>query len=458
MAITTVNPTTGALEAQFEAIDDAEIRRRLERSLATYSQFRTSSFAERGALAHRAADLLDADTDALAELITREMGKPIAQSRAEVAKSAACLRYYADRAEEFLAPESLTDPATVNATRAHAVYHPIGPVLAVMPWNYPIWQVIRFAAPTLMAGNTALLKHASNVPQAAQYLEALFLEAGFPEGAFQTLLVPAAQVDGIIRSAEVAAVTITGSEPAGRQVARAAGEAIKPSVLELGGSDPFIVMPSAHLDDAVATAVASRTGNNGQACINAKRFIVHAEIYGAFVERFVERLEALSIGDPLDPSTEIGPLATEQGRQDVIDLVEDARAHGASVLTGGEIVGNAGWFYRPTVIADIPQSAEIRVEECFGPVASIYRAETLDDALRIANETRFGLGAAIWTEDDAEAERAIAELEAGAVNVNGMTISYPELPFGGVKASGYGRELAASGIRAFCNQKTVWVR
>ncbi|WP_053387882.1 aldehyde dehydrogenase family protein [Leucobacter japonicus] len=458
MPITTVNPTTGALEAEFPAIDDTEVRRRVELARATYDEYRTTSFAERAALTRRAADLMEADAESLAELITLEMGKPIAQSRGEVAKSAACLRYYADRAEGFLAPEPLADPAVVNAAQAYATYHPIGPVLAVMPWNYPIWQVIRFAAPTLMAGNTALLKHASNVPQAALYLDDLFRRAGFPEGAFQTLLIPASKVDAIIRSAEVAAVTITGSEPAGRQVAQAAGESIKPSVLELGGSDPFIVMPSADLDGAVATAVASRTSNNGQACINAKRFIVHADVYDVFVERFVAALESLVIGDPFDAATQVGPLATEQGRQDVIELVENAREHGAAILTGGEKVGEQGWFYRPTVIADIPTSAEIRVEECFGPVASVYRVDSIDQALSIANETRFGLGSAIWTEDDAEISRAISELDAGAVNVNGMTISYPELPFGGVKASGYGRELSAAGIRAFCNQKTVWVR
>lgn len=458
MAISTINPTTGSIEAEFTPLSDDEIRRRVALARSTYHSYRTTSFAERAELVRRAADLMEADSERLAALITLEMGKPIGQAAAEVAKSVAGLRYYADHAATFLAPEPLADPSEVNASAAYATYHPIGPVLAVMPWNYPIWQVIRFAAPTLMAGNTALLKHASNVPQAALYLDELFDRAGFPEGAFQSLLIPASRVDAIIRDEAIAAVTITGSEPAGRQVARAAGESIKPSVLELGGSDPFIVMPSAQLDDAVATAVASRTSNNGQACINAKRFIVHTDVYDAFVERLVAQVEALVIGDPTDPATQIGPLATEQGRQDVIDLVENARDRGARVLTGGERVGETGWFYRPTVIADIPADADIRVEECFGPVASVYRVSSLDEALRIANETRFGLGSAIWTEDDAEAERAVAELDAGAVNVNGMTISYPELPFGGVKASGYGRELAAPGIRVFCNQKTVWMR
>ena len=458
MSIATINPTTGIIEAEFCSLDDEDIRRRLQLSQRAYVDHRTTSFAVRKALAHRAADLMEDDTDDLSQLITTEMGKTIAQSRGEVAKSVACLRYYADNAEDFLAAEPLDDPKLVGASGAYATFQPIGPVLAVMPWNYPIWQVIRFAAPTLMAGNTALLKHASNVPQAGLYLDELFRRAGFAEGIFQTLLIPASKVDAIIRSCEVAAVTITGSEPAGREVAKAAGEMIKPSVLELGGSDPFIVMPSADLDSAVATAVTSRMNNNGQACINAKRVIVHEDVYEAFVSSFVARIETLQVGDPTQEWTEIGPLATEQGRQDVIDFVEDARESGATILTGGETTGEAGWFYRPTVIADISKTAEIRFEECFGPVASVYKASSLDEAIDLANETRFGLGSAIWTENDSDIERCVTDIRAGAVNVNGMTVSYPELPFGGVGASGYGRELSADGIRAFCNKKTVWLR
>lgn len=458
MAIATINPTTGVLEAEFEAFDSAETERRLALARVAFETHRAKSFAERAELMRRAADLMEADAEQLANLITLEMGKPIGQSKGEVAKSVSCLRYYADNAEEFLAPEALSEPSKVGAAQAYATFHPIGPVLAVMPWNYPIWQVIRFAAPTLMAGNVALLKHASNVPQAALYLDELFRRAGYPEGAFQTLLIPASAVAAVIRDERVAAVTITGSEPAGREVAKTAGESIKPSVLELGGSDPFIVMPSAKLDDAVATAITSRVNNNGQACINAKRLIVHADVYDAFVEKLVAGFEALAIGDPMDPATQIGPIATEQGRLDVSELVEDARARGAKVLVGGSPVGEQGWFYAPTVLSEIPREATIRLEECFGPVASVYRVESLDEALAVANETRFGLGSAIWSEDDAEIDRCIAEIDAGAVNVNGMTISYPELPFGGVKASGYGRELAAPGIRAFCNQKTVWIR
>lgn len=457
MAIATINPATGITEAEYPAIDAAELERRVTLSAEVFREYRTTSFAQRAEWMHAAAALMENDAEELAATITREMGKPLAQSRAEVAKSAACLHFYADNAEAFLAPESIDDPAKVNAQRAYSVYQPIGAVLAVMPWNYPIWQVIRFAAPTLMAGNTGLLKHASNVPQSALYLDGLFVRAGFPEGAFQSLLIPASAVDALIRRDEIAAVTITGSEPAGRQVAKAAGESIKPSVLELGGSDPFLVLPSANLDAAVDMAVKARNTNNGQACINAKRFIVHTDIYDAFAEKFSAAIAALCVGDPTDPETDIGPLATRQGLDDIDELVEDARAQGATVLVGGQRIEGDGWYYAPTVLADIPERAVIYREEAFGPVASLYRAESLDDAIRIANGTRFGLGSAIWSTDDAEIATAVSTLDAGAVFVNGMTISYPELPFGGVKASGYGRELAAQGIRAFCNQKTVWV-
>jgi succinate-semialdehyde dehydrogenase/glutarate-semialdehyde dehydrogenase len=345
----------------------------------------------------------------------------------------------------------------VNASRAYSTFEPIGAVLAVMPWNYPIWQVVRFAAPTLMAGNTGLLKHASNVPQAALYLEQLFQRAGFPDGAFQSLLIPASRVDALIRRPEIAAVTITGSEPAGRQVAQAAGESIKPSVLELGGSDPFVVLPSADIDAAVKTAVKARTTNNGQACINAKRFIVHTDVFEEFQAKFVAAISKLTVGDPQDRRIDVGPLATSQGLEEIDELVQDAVSHGATVLTGGGRVAGPGWFYQPTVLTDITPAATIYLEEAFGPVASLYRADSADQAVAIANGTRFGLGSAVWGTDDDEIASVVSRLQAGAVFVNGMTISYPELPFGGTKASGYGRELAAEGIRAFCNQKTVWV-
>lgn len=457
MPIATVNPTSEVTEVEFTALTDGELEDRVRLSATTYEQWKSTTFASRARLMHEAARLMEADKDTLAHLITREMGKPIAQAETEVDKSVACLRYYADNAENHLKAQPLERPERVNASRAYSTFEPIGAVLAVMPWNYPIWQVVRFAAPTLMAGNTGLLKHASNVPQAALYLEQLFQRAGFPDGAFQSLLIPASRVDALIRRAEIAAVTITGSEPAGRQVAQAAGESIKPSVLELGGSDPFVVLPSADIDAAVKTAVKARTTNNGQACINAKRFIVHTDVFEEFQVKFVAAISKLTVGDPQDRRIDVGPLATSQGLEEIDELVQDAVSHGATVLTGGGRVAGPGWFYQPTVLTNITPAATIYLEEAFGPVASLYRVDSVDEAVALANGTRFGLGSAVWGTDDDEISSVVSRLQAGAVFVNGMTISYPELPFGGTKASGYGRELAAEGIRAFCNQKTVWV-
>ncbi len=346
----------------------------------------------------------------------------------------------------------------MNASAAGTRYDPLGVVLAVMPWNYPIWQVVRFAAPALMAGNAGLLKHASNVPQSALYIGELFTRAGFPEGAFSTVLIGSSRVADVIRDPRVAAVTLTGSETAGRSVGSAAGDVLKKAVLELGGSDPFIVMPSADLDAAVETAVKARTTNNGQACINAKRFIVHEEIFDAFAAAFAERMRALVVGDPADTATDIGPLATDSGRRDIETLVEDARGKGARILTGGERTEQGdGWYYPPTVIADITRDMKLWSEEAFGPVASLYKVSSLDEALAVANESEFGLGSAFWSTDQEEIDRVVRDIEAGAVFVNGMTISFAELPFGGVKRSGYGRELSMEGIREFCNLKTVWV-
>lgn len=457
MAIATVNPATGATERTFAAHDAAEVERRIAQAHAAVETLRGTTFAQRAQWAHATADLLDEDADELARILTLEMGKPIAQSRAEVAKCATGLRFYADHAEEFLADEPLTDPSSVGASRAFARYQPLGVVLAVMPWNYPLWQVIRFAAPALMAGNTGLLKHASNVPQTALYLDDLFERGGFPAGAFRTLLIGSAQVEAVIDDPRVKAVTLTGSEPAGQAVAARAGHQIKKTVLELGGSDPFVVMPSADLEAAVTTAVKARTQNNGQSCIAAKRFIVHADVYDAFCERFVRAMGALTVGDPMDESTDVGPVATEGGRDDLVELVEDAKDAGASILLGGETPAGDGWFYPVTVVADLPESARLIQEETFGPVASVYRAADREEAVRIANQTTFGLSSAVWTQDDEEAAFFTDRLEAGAVFVNGMTVSYPELPFGGIKRSGYGRELSAAGIREFCNLKTVWV-
>ncbi|MFV0407919.1 MAG: aldehyde dehydrogenase family protein [Propioniciclava sp.] len=456
MAIATVNPATGLLEREFAAHTDAEIETRIA---AAHQAFRTlgdTDFATRAGWMQAAATALESDVESLAATITQEMGKTLAQARAEILKSAKAMRFYADNAEGFLAPTPLADPSSVGAASAYTVYQPIGAVLAVMPWNYPIWQVIRFAAPALMAGNTGLLKHASNVPQSALYLDTLFERGGFPAGAFGTLLAPASKVEGILRDPRVVAVTLTGSEPAGRSVAAIAGSEVKHVVLELGGADPFIVMPSADLDAAIAAAVTSRTSNNGQACINAKRFIVHRDVHEAFVTGFTAAMAALRMGDPTDPVTDVGPLATASGREELVGLVEDALTQGATATTGGVVPEEDGWFYPPTVLTGIGSSMRLHTEEAFGPVATVYAAENAQEALQLANDSTFGLSSAVWTNDPTEESYFANGLEAGAVFVNGISISYPELPFGGVKDSGVGRELSAEGIREFCNLKSVW--
>ncbi|MBN9605154.1 MAG: NADP-dependent succinic semialdehyde dehydrogenase [Actinomycetales bacterium] len=456
MAIAVVNPATGITEREFAAHTAAEVEERLAQAQAAFEQLKATSFAQRGDWMRAGAELLESETDSLAAMITREMGKPIAASRAEVLKCAKVMRYYADHAQEFLADEPLDDPSAVNASRAVGRYQPLGVVLAVMPWNYPLWQVMRFAAPALMAGNTGVLKHASNVPESALFLQELFERAGFPVGAFVTLLIGSGEVAAVIEDPRIRAVTLTGSEPAGRSVASTAAAQVKKAVLELGGSDPFIVMPSADLDAAVATAVTARTLNNGQSCIAAKRFIVHTEVYDRFVEAFTAAMAALTMGDPMDETVQVGPVATRSGRDELAELVDDARARGAQILTGGEVPAGEGWFYPPTVVAEVRPGMRLHLEEAFGPVATVYRVADLDEALAIANGTDFGLSSAAWTQDPEEQRRFAEELEAGAVFLNGMTISYPELPFGGIKNSGYGRELAAAGIREFCNLKTVW--
>ncbi|WP_405557494.1 NADP-dependent succinic semialdehyde dehydrogenase [Streptomyces sp. NBC_01171] len=458
MPIATVNPANGETVKTYEPMDDAEVERRLQLAEATFRTYRTTSFDERAEHLNRAADLLESDNDEVARIMTTEMGKPLAQARAEAAKCVKAMRWYAERAETLLADE-VPDEADVKdsgASRVRVVYRPLGPVLAVMPWNFPLWQVIRFAAPALMAGNVGLLKHASNVPQTALYLEDLFQRAGFPVGCFQTLLVGSAAVDEILRDERVKAATLTGSEPAGRAVASTAGEMIKKTVLELGGSDPYLVMPSADLDRAAEVAVTARVQNNGQSCIAAKRFIVHTDVYDTFLEKFVAGMKDLTVGDPMDDHTDVGPLATEQGRTDVEELVDDARHSGADILCGGERPGGVGWYYPPTVIADVTREMRIHREEAFGPVATVYRAEDLEDAILIANDSPFGLSSNVWTRDEDEMAHCARDLEAGGVFINGMTASHPALPFGGVKRSGYGRELSAQGIREFCNITTVW--
>ena len=456
MAIAIINPTTGLLEEEFAAHTAAEVESRIAEAQAAFEALRGTTYRERGIWMRAAADTMESEVEQTARMLVIEMGKPIAQARAEALKCAKNMRFYAEHAEQFLADEPLPDPSAVGASSAYTRYEPLGIVLAVMPWNYPLWQVVRFAAPALMAGNTGLLKHASNVPRSALYLDTVFERAGFPAGSFRTLLIGSGMVDQVIRDARVKAVTLTGSEGAGRAVAAAAGQQIKKSVMELGGSDPFIVMPSADLEAAATTAVRARVLNNGQSCIAGKRFIAHAEIYDEFAALFAGKMAALKVGDPLDESVDVGPLATASGRDELAELVEDAVAKGATVLTGGESVAQDGWFYEPTVLADLDDSMRIVLEEAFGPVASLYRAESREDAVRIANQTTFGLSSAVWTNDPEEEAYFVANLDAGAVFVNGMTVSYPELPFGGIKASGFGRELAAAGIREFTNLKTVW--
>ncbi|MFH9733285.1 NADP-dependent succinic semialdehyde dehydrogenase [Streptomyces sp. NPDC017260] len=458
MPIATVNPANGETLRTYEAMGEEEIERRLQLAEATFRTYRTTGFYERAGLMRRAADLLEADQKEVGKVITTEMGKPVKQARAEAVKCARAMRWYADHAAELLADEepAEADVKDSGASRALVRYRPLGPVLAVMPWNFPLWQVIRFAAPALMAGNVGLLKHASNVPQTALYLEDLFHRAGFTEGCFQTLLIGSAAVDDILRDERVRAATLTGSEPAGRAVASTAGEMIKKTVLELGGSDPFVVMPSADVDRAAQVAVTARTQNAGQSCIAAKRFIVHTDVYDAFVARFTEGMKALTVGDPMDEATEVGPLSSEQGVNDLVELVDDAVRGGASVLCGGERPDGPGWYYPPTVLADVTREMRIHREEAFGPVATLYRAADLDEAVLIANDTDFGLSSNVWTRDDADVDRFVRDLEAGGVYVNGMTASHPAFPFGGVKRSGYGRELSGHGIREFCNITTVW--
>ena len=453
MAIASVNPATGETLRTFDAHSPAEVERRVARAAELFPRWKATSFAERAARMTRAAEVLEGRKSEWGKTMTLEMGKPIGAALSEAEKCAWVCRYYAEHAERFLADE----PVATDARRSWVRYEPLGPVLAVMPWNFPFWQVFRFAAPALMAGNVGLLKHASNVPQCALAIEEIFRAADFPDGAFQALLVGSDRVGPLIDDPRIAAVTLTGSEGAGVSVGREAGARIKKAVLELGGSDPFIVMPSADLATAAATAVKARTINNGQSCIAAKRFIVHEKIASEFEKVFVEKMAALKIGDPMDPSVEIGPLATPAIAAEVDDQVRRSVSAGARVVLGGKRLDRPGSFYAPTVLADIPAGSPAAQEEIFGPVASLFRVRSLDEAIAVANQTRFGLGASAWTADEAERDRLIAGIEAGAVFINGMVKSDPRLPFGGIKKSGFGRELSEHGIREFVNVKTVWV-
>ena len=449
----TLNPATGETLRTFDELADAELDARIANAAAAAAAYRYTSFEERAVHLLRAADILKKEKRDFGALMTLEMGKPITAAVAEVEKCAWVCRYYAEHAAEQLHQQEVE----TDAARSYVAYQPLGVVLAIMPWNFPFWQVFRFAAPALMAGNAGLLKHAANVPQCALAIEDIFRRAGFPEDVFQTLLVGSDRVARIISDDRVKAVTLTGSEGAGSSVGSLAGKHLKPSVLELGGSDPFIVMPTAHLDDAIATAVKARTVNTGQSCIAAKRFIVHDDIYEEFTAGFVTAMEALVIGDPMDERTQIGPLATESILQDLEKQVQKSVQTGARVLAGGKRVDRKGYYYAPTVLADIPEDAPAFGEELFGPVASLFRVSSVHEAIALANATTFGLGSAAWTNDAMEQQLFINDIEAGCVFINGMVASDPRLPFGGVKRSGYGRELGVWGIREFVNVKTVWI-
>ena len=453
MAIATTNPATGEVLKTFPALSASQIEAKLALAAETFTTFKKLSFAARGAMMNKAADLLDAEKEAIAKLMTLEMGKTFKSAVDEAVKCAWACRYYAEKAEKFLADEIVD----TGAAKSYVHYQPMGVILAVMPWNFPFWQVFRFIAPSLMAGNVGLLKHASNVPQCALKIEEIMQRAGFPEGAFQTLLIGAKQVEPLLLDPRVAAATLTGSEGAGVQVGVAAASHIKKVVLELGGSDPFIVMPSANLDDAVSTAVKARCVNNGQSCIAAKRFIVAEPIADEFERRFVAAMKALKLGDPMDAATELGPLVNAEAIATLCADIQKSVEAGAKLLTGGKAAGGKGFFFEPTVLTNIPKDSPAYKEEFFGPVASLFRAKDLDDAIHIANDTRFGLGASAWTNDPAERERLTNELEAGMVFINRMVASDPRLPFGGVKWSGHGRELGVHGIHEFTNIKTVWI-
>ena len=453
MAIASINPATGELTKRFDPHTDVEIESALDRAVSTFEKHRASSFAERATKLRHAAEMLEKDREHFARIITCEMGKLLRGSIDEIERCARGCRFYAEHGEQFLSEQIVSS----DARRSYVRYDPLGVVLAIMPWNFPFWQVFRFAAPALMAGNVGLLKHASNVPECALAIEKIFREAGFDPGVFQTLLLENEAVEKIVRDPRVKAVTLTGSERAGSAVASAAGREVKKSVLELGGSDPFIVMPSAKLDDAISTGVKSRMVNSGQSCIAAKRFIIADAIYDQYLAQFVERMKRLKLGDPREETSEVAPLSSEHILRGVDDQVQKSVAAGAKILCGGRRADGRGYFYEPTVLVEIPKSAPAYCEEVFGPVALFFRARDRNQAIAIANDSSFGLGASVWTNDAAEQEFFSNELQSGMVFVNAMVASDPRVPFGGIKRSGYGRELGAEGIREFTNVKTVWI-
>lgn len=453
MPIETQNPATGEIIKTFEPHSDEQVDAMISQSMQAFKVLRSWTFEQRANCMRRAAQILRDEAETLGRIVTLEMGKTLGSAIAEVKKCALGADYYADTAAAHMADEIIK----TNASKSYRSFQPLGPVLAVMPWNYPIWQVVRFAAPALMAGNTGLLKHASNVPQCALYIQSIFERAGFPKGAFQTLLIGGAKVERVLRDERVRAATLTGSEPAGASVASICGQEIKPTVLELGGSDAFIIMPSADLDKAVDVGVMARVQNNGQSCIAAKRFLVHADIYNQVKAKMVERFEALKIGDPMDEGTDIGPLVNQDSLDEICAQVNDAIEDGASRVCGAKKLSGEGFYFEPGILENIPESSKAYHEEIFGPVALLFKVKSLNQAIDIANSSPFGLGSVIFTNNETEQSQAIRELEAGATFVNAMTSSDPRLPFGGIKRSGYGRELAAEGIRAFCNTKTVYV-
>ena len=454
MPIATINPATGETLQTFQALTAGEVDAKLQRAADAFERHRRTALAERAEKMRRAGEILDADKDRLAWLMTTEMGKTLAAARAEAEKCAWVCRHYAEHAAQMLAPQTVD---VGGSARGEVHFLPLGAVLAVMPWNFPFWQVFRFAAPGLMAGNVGLLKHASNVPQCALAIEDVFRRAGFEEGVFQTLLVGSDAVAGMLDDERVAAATLTGSTPAGQSVAERAGRNLKKTVLELGGSDPFIVMPSADLQAAARTAARARCINNGQSCIAAKRFIVHHDAADEFERLFVAAMEALRVGDPMADGTDVGPLATAAIRDEVDEQVRTSVAAGARVLTGGSKVEGPGFYYPPTILADIPEDAPAYREEVFGPVASLFRVADIGEAIALANDSQFGLGSSVWTRDEGERRRFVSEIEAGMTYVNSMVASDPRLPFGGVKQSGYGRELGVFGIHEFVNIKSVWM-
>ena len=455
MAIATINPATGKTLKTFTPLTDVEIESKLALAESTYQEYRRTTFAQRSEWLNKTADILEKDTAKFAKIMTMEMGKTYQSAIAEAEKCAKVCRFYAEKAPEFLANVTIES----DASNSYVAYQPLGVILAIMPWNFPFWQVFRFAAPALMAGNVGVLKHASNVPQCALAIADIFIQAGFPEGAFQTLLISADRVKAIVEDERVKAATLTGSEPAGMALASVAGEQIKKVVLELGGSDPFIILDSADLEEAVDIGVKARMLNNGQSCIAAKRFIVQDSIADRFESKLIAKFKELKVGDPMDDNTDIGPLATASIRSELDRQVKDAVSKGAKISIGGEpILDSPGNYYQPTILTNIPIDSAVAREEFFGPVALLFKVKDIDSAIALANDVPFGLGASAWTNIKEESERLVADLEAGAVFINGMVKSDPRLPFGGIKRSGYGRELSSQGIREFVNIKTVWIK